>query len=118
MKRFFTLLAALVCSTTVAFCAEHGALHYGDDIVCGAERTEEYIPLLEGRRVGILTNRSGMCKGVHLVDTLLSRGIDIRYIFAPEHGFRGDVSAGEQVADGLAQQIEGKYICIPCQMRK
>ncbi len=100
MKRFFTLLAALVCSTTVAFCAEHGALHYGDDIVCGAERTEEYIPLLEGRRVGILTNRSGMCKGVHLVDTLLSRGIDIRYIFAPEHGFRGDVSAGEQVADG------------------
>ncbi len=25
---------------------------------------------------------------------------------------------GEQVADGLAKQIDGKYICIPCHMRK
>ena len=38
--------------------------------------------------------------GQHLVDALLERGVDVRLIFSPEHGFRGDADAGEGVEGG------------------
>lgn len=65
----------------------------------GADRTDRFIPLLRGKRVAVVTNQTGMIGPVHLVDSLLSIGVDITMVFAPEHGFRGEASAGEQVAD-------------------
>ncbi len=65
----------------------------------GAERTDRYVSVLLGQRVAVVTNQTGMIGPVHLVDSLLSIGVDIKKVFAPEHGFRGDASAGEQVAD-------------------
>lgn len=70
----------------------------GESLRVGAERMEEYLPLLQGKRIGILTNHTGMVHHTHLVDTLLKRGVDLRMVFAPEHGFRGEADAGEQVA--------------------
>ena len=67
-----------------------------DRIETGAEQTG--LPLLEGRRVGIMTNHTGTVGRTHLVDTLRSLGVDIRVVFAPEHGFRGQADAGESVA--------------------
>ena len=67
-------------------------------IETGAEQTGRYLPLLEGRRVGIMTNHTGTVGRTHLVDTLRSLGVDIRVVFAPEHGFRGQADAGESVA--------------------
>ena len=69
-----------------------------DRIETGAEQTDRYLPLLEGRRVGIMTNHTGTVGRTHLVDTLRSLGVDIRVVFAPEHGFRGQADAGESVA--------------------
>ena len=69
-----------------------------DRIETGAEQTARYLPLLEGRRVGIMTNHTGTVGRTHLVDTLRSLGVDIRVVFAPEHGFRGQADAGESVA--------------------
>lgn len=69
-----------------------------DRIETGAEQTGRYLPLLEGRRVGIMTNHTGTVGRTHLVDTLRSLGVDIRVVFAPEHGFRGQAGAGESVA--------------------
>ena len=69
-----------------------------DRIETGAEQTGRYLPLLEGRRVGIMTNHTGTVGRTHLVDTLRSLGVDIRVVFAPEHGFRGQADAGESVA--------------------
>jgi uncharacterized protein YbbC (DUF1343 family) len=66
-------------------------------IVVGAERMNRYLPLVEGRRVGVVTNHTGMVGGRHLVDTLLARGVDVELVFAPEHGFRGTAAAGEHV---------------------
>ena len=63
-----------------------------------SEQTGRYLPLLEGRRVGIMTNHTGTVGRTHLVDTLRSLGVDIRVVFAPEHGFRGQADAGESVA--------------------
>jgi uncharacterized protein YbbC (DUF1343 family) len=69
-------------------------------IKTGAEQTEQYIELLKGKRVGIVANQTSQIGHVHLVDTLLKRGIQITTVFAPEHGFRGEAGAGEHIRDG------------------
>lgn len=64
----------------------------------GAERTEIYLPMLAGKKVGIVTNHTGVVdEKTHLVDTLLTCGVDIKMVFAPEHGFRGDADAGTTI---------------------
>lgn len=63
----------------------------------GAERMELYLPLLDNRKVGLIANATSQVNGVHLVDTLLARGIEVDRVFAPEHGFRGDKSDGAKV---------------------
>ncbi len=65
----------------------------------GAERTDQYIPLLRGKRIAVVTNQTGMIGPVHLVDSLVSIGMNVVKVFAPEHGFRGEADAGEHVAD-------------------
>ncbi|HPV87782.1 MAG TPA: DUF1343 domain-containing protein, partial [Bacteroidales bacterium] len=63
----------------------------------GAENTDTYLSLLEGKRVGMLTNHTALIDETHLVDSLISLGVDIRMIFAPEHGFRGNEDAGTRI---------------------
>lgn len=65
----------------------------------GAESLDEYLPLLQNKRVGILTNQTAVlgAQNTHLVDSLLSLNVDIVKIFGPEHGFRGDADAGAKV---------------------
>ena len=65
----------------------------------GAERTEVYLPLIEGKSVGIIANQTSVINGIHLVDTLVSLDVSVKKVFAPEHGFRGNASAGEKVKD-------------------
>ncbi len=67
-------------------------------ITVGAARTGQYVPLLHGKRVAVVTNQTGMIGPVHLVDSLLALGIQVNKVFAPEHGFRGEADAGEHVA--------------------
>jgi uncharacterized protein YbbC (DUF1343 family) len=73
--------------------------HAADTVVVGAERTSVYVPLLRGQRVGVVTNQTGMIGRTHLVDSLLALRVDVKKVFAPEHGFRGDADAGEHVKD-------------------
>jgi len=68
-------------------------------VITGAERMPVYLPLLQGKAVAVFANQTSMVKGTHLVDTLLKRGINVVKVFGPEHGFRGDADAGEQVND-------------------
>ncbi len=69
-------------------------------IVVGAQRTAEYFPLLQGKRIAIVTNHTGLIGTTHLVDSLVRAQLLVRRVFAPEHGFRGDADAGELVQDG------------------
>ena len=66
----------------------------------GAERTETYLPQLADKSVGMVVNPTSRVGNRHLVDTLLSRGVRIAKLFAPEHGFRGTADAGAAVVDG------------------
>jgi uncharacterized protein YbbC (DUF1343 family) len=68
-------------------------------IIPGAERLPQYYDLIKNKKVGFVVNQTSQVKGVHIIDSLLKAGIDIRMVFAPEHGFRGDADAGENIKD-------------------
>ena len=68
-------------------------------IVTGADQTEKYVPYLQGKRVAILANPTSRIGNKHLVDSLKSLGVNIVKVFGPEHGFRGNASAGVKVSD-------------------
>jgi len=70
----------------------------------GAEQTADYLPLLEGKKVGVVGNQSSLIGETHLVDSLLSSGVDVVKVFSPEHGFRGDADAGEHVSSEKDQK--------------
>ena len=71
-------------------------------LVLGCERTETYLPLLKGKNVALVVNHTTIfANRRHLADSLLALGVKIKIIFAPEHGFRGNASAGETIANGL-----------------
>ena len=73
-------------------------------IIPGAERTEVYVPLIKGKRVGIFANQTSMIGNTHLVDTLRKLGVNIKVIFGPEHGFRGTADAGEKVGNYIDEK--------------
>ncbi|WP_244153764.1 exo-beta-N-acetylmuramidase NamZ family protein [Flavobacterium xinjiangense] len=70
-------------------------------IKTGADNYTAYLPILKGKKIGIVTNQTGILSDkTHLVDFLLGKNIAVKTIFAPEHGFRGTADAGEHVFDG------------------
>jgi len=69
-------------------------------ILPAADRPEAYLPLLEGKRVGLVVNQTSILSSkdnIHLADFLMMEGINVVKVFVPEHGFRGDADAGETV---------------------
>ena len=68
----------------------------------GAEQLDLLLPHLQGKRVGLVVNHTSVLgnTGVHLLDTLVACGVQVKRVFAPEHGFRGNADAGETVTDG------------------
>jgi uncharacterized protein YbbC (DUF1343 family) len=67
----------------------------------GAEQTALYLPLLNGKRVGMVVNPTSIIGKQTSVDSLKSLGVNIVKIFGPEHGFRGNASAGVKVDDDI-----------------
>ncbi|MEO9511911.1 MAG: DUF1343 domain-containing protein [Flavobacteriaceae bacterium] len=74
-------------------------------ITVAANRTELYLPILKEKKVGIVANQTSVIfketGHTHLIDSLLTLKIDIKKVFAPEHGFRGKADAGELVNDRI-----------------
>jgi uncharacterized protein YbbC (DUF1343 family) len=87
-------------------------------LLVGAQRSELYLPMLTGKRVGLVVNQTSMVAQQHLVDFLLSKNVNVAYIFAPEHGFRGDHDAGEKFDSGIDQKTGIKLVSIYGKHRK
>lgn len=70
-------------------------------VITGAEQTDLVVELLDGKRVALVVNQTSILERVrvHLLDTLLARGVNVCKVFAPEHGFRGMEEAGAPVDD-------------------
>lgn len=65
---------------------------------------DDHLHELEGKRVGLLMNPTSRVNGVHMVDTLMSLGVNVTALFAAEHGFRGQAGAGEVIENGIDQE--------------
>lgn len=76
-----------------------GASVHASEVIVGASRTDVYTPLLKGKKVGLLSNHTGMVGDRHTLDVMLAEGIEVTVIFSPEHGFRGTADAGEKVGN-------------------
>ena len=124
MKKLFTTLAAAAVSLTLCACGQtqdqaaaqtpettptpsnamgtfpgEENMNYATDILTGAQQVEEYLKLVDGKRVCVLSNQSGMASATaHVLDTLLAHNVKVTCIMSPEHGFRGDADAGEHVS--------------------
>ncbi len=70
-------------------------------IIPAAELTSQYYPLIKNKRVALLGNQTSKIGNIHLLDTLLKSGINVKKIFCPEHGFRGNLGAGEKVKTSI-----------------
>ena len=88
------ILSLLLLSSCVLFAQ--------NAVTTGADRTEEYLPLLKGKRVGLVINQTSIVGygQTCLLDTLMQLNVNVVKVFAPEHGFRGDADAGETIKNG------------------
>ena len=89
MTRFLFLLSILF---SLSACS-------AQSLKVGAERTDTYLPELEGKRVALVVNQTSMVGNTHLVDLLHEKGLNITKVMAPEHGFRGEAPDGETIDD-------------------
>jgi len=97
---YFILLAGLSCT------AQDQSRKSFSNLNIGANQTESYLPWLQDKNVGIVGNQTSVIfksesEYIHLVDSLLKRNINVKNVFAPEHGFRGTADAGEIIKDGV-----------------
>lgn len=81
-------------------------------LLTGAEQTELYVPYLKGKRVGMVVNPTSIIGKETSVDSLLKLGVKIVKIFGPEHGFRGNASAGVSVSDDIDTKTGIKAISL------
>ena len=101
-KKTFALLLIGALSWT----ASAHAQKLPTPVTVGAERMDLLLPSLQGKRVALMVNQSSLVgsTGTHLVDTLLSQGVNIVRLFVPEHGLRGKVDAGKNVRSGVDEK--------------
>ena len=97
---------ALLLVGALSWAASARAQKLPPPVTVGAERMELLLPTLQGKRVALMVNQSSLVgsTGTHLVDTLLSQGINIVRLFVPEHGLRGKVDAGKNVRSGVDEK--------------
>lgn len=74
------------------------------EVQVGASRTDVYLPLLQGKRVALMSNHTGMVGEKHTLDILIENGINVTAIFSPEHGFRGTAREGEHVKSSVDEK--------------
>jgi len=102
MKQFFLIIILFLSVYTNAQ-SRKGGLNRGNiknhGVQTGAENMALYLSSLKGKNVAVFANQTSIVGKTHLVDTLMESGVNIKVIFAPEHGFRGTADAGEKVGN-------------------
>ena len=101
MKKLFILL----------FTSHFVFSYQNSEIKVGSEKMNEYLDKISNKSVGLLVNHSSSVSSTHLIDTLISKNINIKKIFSPEHGFTGNIERGKKV-NGDTLIIDNKIIPI------
>ena len=118
MRLYLLLIPVLALSLSSQQPKSNSKSEPAGSIITGADQTELYLPLLKGKRVGMLVNQTSIIGNKLSVDSLLSHGIDIKMIFGPEHGFRANASNGARVADEIDPKTGIPIISLYGQKRK
>ncbi len=126
MQRFFLPVVASFLLFTTSQC--HGRPTSGENrlnpadppekLMTGADQPEKYLPLLKGKKTGLVVNHTAMSGKIHLLDMLLQHQVEVTKVFAPEHGFRGEASAGEKVSDGKDEKTGVDIVSLYGENRK
>lgn len=98
----------LLLTITTCFCCKSQSKNklISNSIILGADQLNEYLPLLKNKKVAVVANQTSIINfkidsSAHIIDYLHQKNIPIKYVFAPEHGFRGKADAGELIKDGI-----------------
>jgi len=100
MKKLLLILLCFSCWCITGCAQPRPTEIIQNKISTGAERTENYVGSLLGKKVAVVANQTSVIGKTHIVDSLLALKVSVVKVFAPEHGFRGDAGAGETIADG------------------
>lgn len=110
----FSILAVIFAALVASSCGRAGALESNAvdvpaanpnrvealPIFPGIYNVDQYLPLLEGKKVAIVANQASIVDTLHLADMLIKEGVNVVKAFCPEHGFRGTADAGQKVDSG------------------
>lgn len=88
----FCLIFGLSTLQAKILCSNHNG-----ELKVGAEKLDELLPKIEGKKVGLVINQTSVVDHTLLIDTLKQLGVNITAAFAPEHGVRGQADAGAKV---------------------
>ena len=108
MQKIFLFLIIFTFNCTDAqsqFCSNKKILD-AEDAIVGASRLDLYLPLLYDKDVAIVANQTSIFNNTHLVDTLLHKGIKLKKIFTPEHGFRGTADEGALINNSIDEKTQ------------
>ena len=96
-----SFLAILLTFSTAGFAQKKSTKNQSQEILPGAYQLNEYLPMLKNKRVAVFANHTATVGNTHLVDTLKAIGVNIVKAFGPEHGFRGNVDAGDKIDNAV-----------------
>ena len=99
MTRIFSLALLAAFAAFASLPLSVAAQAPVEPVLTGAAQIENYVPKLLGKRIGLVVNTTSIVGNKHLVDTLRALNVDVKKIFAPEHGFRADADAGAVIAN-------------------
>lgn len=95
MRFLFIIFLWLVPSAGVCYAQQL----FDNTIRPGDTRVDEYAGLLKGKRVALIINQTSQVGDSLLLDILISRKVNVKKIFVPEHGFRGRADAGAHIGN-------------------
>ncbi|WP_379026370.1 exo-beta-N-acetylmuramidase NamZ family protein [Parapedobacter deserti] len=100
------LIIFQACGQSAKSNSQNAAEVNDSTLLTGADQLDRYLPLLEGKKVGLMGNQTSIVgpEKEHVVDVLFREGVDLKFAFAPEHGFRGDIERGEKVSNEVDEQ--------------
>lgn len=107
MKKYFKINTLSIVAIT--FFIQISIFIKAQEIIPASERTAEYFPILKNKNIALVGNQTSKIGTTHILDTLLKSGIKVHKIFCPEHGFRGNVEAGEKVKSTI-DSVTGIHI--------
>ncbi len=111
-------MIGLLLAATPVFCTMPAEAPAREGILTGADQVNLYLPYLKGKRVGMVVNQTSIIGNKLSVDSLRTLGINIKAIFGPEHGFRGNASNGAEVGDEVDAATGIPIISLYGQKRK